>query len=80
MYGLEVCRGLDMDTEFLDTAVALRKAMFTADGKERAVRDYHASNTDIATLHNAAKKYSDRTELVFKQLQIIHLEFNIKTL
>jgi DNA mismatch repair protein MutS len=38
MYGLEVCRGLDMDAEFLDTAVALRKAMFTADGKAHASR------------------------------------------
>ena len=36
MYGLEVCRGLDMDAEFLSLATALRKRMFTADGKAHA--------------------------------------------
>ena len=45
--------------------------IFAADGKERAVRTYNASKADIAELHNTAKKYSDRTELVFKQLQIM---------
>lgn len=38
MYGLEVCRGLDMDPDFLAEAIALRKAMFTADGKAHASR------------------------------------------
>jgi DNA mismatch repair protein MutS len=38
MYGLEVCRGLDMDTEFLALATALRTRMFTADGKAHASR------------------------------------------
>jgi DNA mismatch repair protein MutS len=38
MYGLEVCRGLDMDAEFLALATALRKRMFTADGKAHASR------------------------------------------
>ena len=38
MYGLEVCRGLDMDPEFLAAAIALRKAMFTADGKAHPSR------------------------------------------
>jgi len=38
MYGLEVCRGLDMDPEFLALATALRKRMFTADGKAHASR------------------------------------------
>lgn len=32
MYGLEVCRGLDMDSEFLTTAFALRKALFAENG------------------------------------------------
>lgn len=49
----------------------LLQGIFAADGKERPVRDHNASNSDIAVLHNAAKKYSDRTELVFKQLQIM---------
>lgn len=38
MYGLEVCRGLDMDAEFLALATALRTRMFTADGKAHASR------------------------------------------
>jgi len=38
MYGLEVCRGLDMDAEFLALATAIRKRMFTADGKAHASR------------------------------------------
>jgi DNA mismatch repair protein MutS len=42
MYGLEVCRGLDMDAEFLALATALRKRMFTADGKAHASR-YNSS-------------------------------------
>ena len=42
MYGLEVCRGLDMDTEFLALATALRKRMFTADGKAHASK-YNSS-------------------------------------
>jgi len=29
MYGLEVCRGLDMDTEFLEAAVSFRKRYFS---------------------------------------------------
>jgi DNA mismatch repair protein MutS len=32
MYGLEVCRGLDMDSEFLTSAFAIRKRMFDAEG------------------------------------------------
>ncbi len=32
MYGLEVCRGLDMDEEFLDLAFNLRKQLFTDTG------------------------------------------------
>ena len=32
MYGLEVCRGLDMDPEFLALAYELRKTLFHADG------------------------------------------------
>ena len=45
--------------------------IFGADGKERAVRTYGASRPDIMTLHSAAKQYDDRTELVFKQLQMM---------
>ena len=33
MYGLEVCRGLDMDAEFLQRAVQIRKQFFSEDGK-----------------------------------------------
>jgi DNA mismatch repair protein MutS len=32
MYGLEVCRGLDMDSEFLTSAFTIRKRMFDAEG------------------------------------------------
>jgi len=32
MYGLEVCRGLDMDSEFLTLAYDLRKRLFRSDG------------------------------------------------
>jgi DNA mismatch repair protein MutS len=42
MYGLEVCRGLDMDREFLVQAFAIRKQWFTEDGKVRTSR-YNAS-------------------------------------
>jgi DNA mismatch repair protein MutS len=36
MYGLEVCKGLDMDHEFLEQAFALRKRLFSADGQAHA--------------------------------------------
>lgn len=42
MYGLEVCRGLDMDPTFLATAVALRKRLYSDDGTARTSR-YNAS-------------------------------------
>jgi DNA mismatch repair protein MutS len=42
MYGLEVCRGLDMDREFLATAFEIRRRVFTEDGKARVSR-YNAS-------------------------------------
>lgn len=32
MYGLEVCRGLDMDSEFLESALAFRKRLFDTEG------------------------------------------------
>ena len=38
MYGLEVCRGLDMDREFLVAAFAIRKQWFTEEGKVRTSR------------------------------------------
>ena len=38
MYGLEVCRGLDMDDAFLKTAFAFRKRLFSEDGAPRASR------------------------------------------
>ena len=38
MYGLEVCRGLDMDAMFLKRAVELRKRYFSDDGKAHASR------------------------------------------
>jgi len=36
MYGLEVCRGLDMDAEFLKRALDFRKRYFSDDGKAHA--------------------------------------------
>lgn len=42
MYGLEVCRGLDMDREFLATAFEFRKRLFSEDGSVRLSR-YNAS-------------------------------------
>ena len=42
MYGLEVCRGLDMDREFLATAFEFRKRLFSEDGAPRASR-YNAA-------------------------------------
>ena len=45
--------------------------IFGSDGKERAVRTFNASKADIVALHETAKKYHDRTELVFKQLQMM---------
>jgi DNA mismatch repair protein MutS len=42
MYGLEVCRGLDMDTAFLDTAFEFRRRLFAADGTPRLSR-YNAA-------------------------------------
>ena len=61
MYGLEVCRGLDMDAEFLSSAFAFRKRFFGGNGKARPSR-YNASvivdncticgsNTDLETHH-----------------------------
>ena len=38
MYGLEVCKGLDMDPEFLTRAFEFRKRLFTADGLAHASR------------------------------------------
>jgi DNA mismatch repair protein MutS len=38
MYGLEVCRGLDMDREFLALAVDIRRGMFGDDGRPRLSR------------------------------------------
>jgi DNA mismatch repair protein MutS len=35
MYGLEVCRGLDMDAEFLKRAMEIRNTYFREDGKAR---------------------------------------------
>jgi DNA mismatch repair protein MutS len=42
MYGLEVCRGLDMDSEFLTSAFNIRKRMFDMEGGPRLSR-YNAS-------------------------------------
>jgi DNA mismatch repair protein MutS len=42
MYGLEVCRGLDMDAEFLAAAFSFRKRLFAEDGAPRASR-YNAA-------------------------------------
>jgi DNA mismatch repair protein MutS len=38
MYGLEVCRGLDMDSEFLTLAYDLRTRLFRSDGKAHSSR------------------------------------------
>ena len=45
--------------------------IFAADGKERSVREFNADKEEVVKMHTLAKKYSDRTELVFRQLQII---------
>lgn len=42
MYGLEVCRGLDMDTIFLENAFSIRKRFFSEDGRVHTSR-YNAS-------------------------------------
>jgi DNA mismatch repair protein MutS len=42
MYGLEVCRGLDMDPVFLTAAFDFRKRLFSEDGKARLSR-YNAA-------------------------------------
>ena len=36
MYGLEVCRGLDMDASFLSAAFDFRRRLFSEDGKARS--------------------------------------------
>jgi 5-methylcytosine-specific restriction endonuclease McrA len=41
MYGLEVCRGLDMDSEFLTSAFNIRKRMF--DGSGARLSRYNAN-------------------------------------
>jgi len=43
MYGLEVCRGLDMDPEFLALAYEVRKSMFHANGTSIHGSRYNAS-------------------------------------
>lgn len=42
MYGLEVCRGLDMDSEFLTKAFVFRRKYYSDDGKAR-ISAYNAS-------------------------------------
>ena len=42
MYGLEVCRGLDMDSEFLSLAFSFRKRFFGENGRTKVSR-YNAS-------------------------------------
>jgi len=50
MYGLEVCRGLDMDREFLVSAFAIRKKWFTEDGKVRTSRYNAGVVVDVCQL------------------------------
>jgi sodium-dependent phosphate transporter len=40
-------------------------------GKERIVRAHNADSQHIQDLHNMARKYDDRAELVFRQLQML---------
>lgn len=42
MYGLEVCRGLDMDSDFLAAAFAFRRKYYSEDGKAR-ISAYNAA-------------------------------------
>ena len=42
MYGLEVCRGLDMDSDFLASAFAFRRKYYSDDGKAR-ISAYNAA-------------------------------------
>lgn len=70
MYGLEVCRGLDMDSEFLTSAFAIRKALF-ADNGERLSK-YNAElvvqkcgvcggRTELETHHIVQQAAADST-------------------
>lgn len=43
MYGLEVCRGLDMDSEFLAAAFDFRKRLFSEDGAAPHASRYNAA-------------------------------------
>jgi len=49
----------------------LTYGIFGADGGARTVRAYKADTDEIKDLHGAAFRYDDRTELVFRQLQMI---------
>lgn len=55
MYGLEVCRGLDMDREFLATAFDFRKRLFSDEGSPRASR-YNAAVVVRACMVCAARE------------------------
>jgi phosphate/sulfate permease len=45
--------------------------IFGPDGGDRTVRAYKADTEEIKALHATAFRYDDRTELVFRQLQMI---------
>jgi len=86
LYGLEVCRGLDMDSGFLTKAFALRKRL---EGTVRESR-YNAdvivsycnicsSKKDLETHHIIPQKEAGRNKLV-KTSVYIHRDSNLVTL
>ena len=75
MYGLEVCRGLDMDKEFLRRAIAFRKQYFSENGKAH-VSSYNArvvvqacevcgSKEKLETHHIVPQSLADEKKRIF---------------
>lgn len=74
MYGLEVCRGLDMDSEFLANAFTFRRKYYSDDGKAR-ISSYNASvvvsccavcgsNDTLETHHIIPQARADKSGMV----------------
>lgn len=45
--------------------------LLAADGKEREVRTHNATSEKVHDIHASAFQYDDRTELIFRQLQML---------
>jgi DNA mismatch repair protein MutS len=65
MYGLEVCRGLDMDSEFLTSAFMIRKRMFESGGTPRSSR--YNSNVIVDTCAVCGSSESLETHHIIPQ-------------